>query len=381
MNLQLSINQTANLIASVGDKRSVLVQGHIGSGKSTLLRIISQMPKFKDHIPVYFDSTTKDLSDLMVPMFDKVSVDTDMSEVPVVRYAVNEELGVHYGKPVILMIDEIGKANPAVKAGLTRVLLERQIGSNKFPTGSVIFAATNHAGENVGDLLAAHTRNRLIIVNMRKASGEEWINDFAIPNNLDPAMIAFCRENPQIFQPYTEVADPTDNPDIFHPMDPARVSFVTHRGMHAVSDILQERDYLDDETLRAAIAGTIGAHAAGNLLAFTALVHDLPKREDIKTDPMSAKIPTSPAAVCMVVYRALQSLTREEAIPFIHYLNRLSREAQALFGNGLRNIMEGVAHGKIQQESDVAKRARMVYQTREYADWAMANGYMYSKDQ
>jgi ABC-type lipoprotein export system ATPase subunit len=101
MNLQLSINQTANLIASVGDKRSVLAQGHMGSGKSTLLRIISQMPKFKDHIPVYFDSTTKDLSDLMVPMFDKVSVDTDMSEVPVVRYAVNEELGVHYGKPVI----------------------------------------------------------------------------------------------------------------------------------------------------------------------------------------------------------------------------------------------------------------------------------------
>jgi hypothetical protein len=32
MNLQLSINQTANLIASVGDKRSVLVQGHIGFG-------------------------------------------------------------------------------------------------------------------------------------------------------------------------------------------------------------------------------------------------------------------------------------------------------------------------------------------------------------
>jgi MoxR-like ATPase len=35
------------------------------------------------------------------------------------------------------MIDEIGKANPAVKAGLTRVLLEREIGSYKLPKGSV----------------------------------------------------------------------------------------------------------------------------------------------------------------------------------------------------------------------------------------------------
>ena len=61
-------------------------------------------------------------------------------------------------------------------------------------------------------------------------------------------------------------------------------------------------------------------------------------------------------------------------------MNRLAQEAQALFGNGLRNVMEAVAKGSIMADSAVHKRALMVYQTREYADWAMANGYMYSAD-
>ena len=39
-------------------------------------------------------------------------------------YLPNEELGLHLGKPVILMIDEYGKANPSVKNALLRDMLE-----------------------------------------------------------------------------------------------------------------------------------------------------------------------------------------------------------------------------------------------------------------
>jgi hypothetical protein len=62
-------------------------------------------------------------------------------------------------------------------------------------------------------------------------------------------------------------------------------------------------------------------------MAYTAYgCMSLPKREEIKTDPMNAKIPTSPAAVCMVVYRALQTLdTGRSVIPFLQYMNRLAQ--------------------------------------------------------
>ena len=32
---ELNIEETANVVASIGNKRSVLVQGHMGSGKSS----------------------------------------------------------------------------------------------------------------------------------------------------------------------------------------------------------------------------------------------------------------------------------------------------------------------------------------------------------
>ena len=97
----LNLDQIAALIKSTGHKRTVLVQGHMGTGKSTLLKMLAQM--LPDHTPCYFDCTTKDLGDLMLPRIAEVT-----GESHYVSYAPNEELGVHHGGPVIVMLDEYG---------------------------------------------------------------------------------------------------------------------------------------------------------------------------------------------------------------------------------------------------------------------------------
>ncbi len=51
---------------------------------------------------------------------------------------------------------------------------------------------------------------------------------------------------------------------------------------------------------------------------------------------MNAPVPDSPAAVCMVVYRALATIERTWVDPWLTYMNRLSKEAQGLFVNGVR---------------------------------------------
>ena len=40
-NLNLNLEQTADLVTHVGPKRTVLVEGHMGTGKSSLLSIIT----------------------------------------------------------------------------------------------------------------------------------------------------------------------------------------------------------------------------------------------------------------------------------------------------------------------------------------------------
>ena len=353
----LSLDQIASLIKAAGHQRTVLVQGHMGTGKSSLLRTLSrEMP---GHIGCYFDCTTKDLGDITLPNI-KTNQDADF-----VTYATNEELGAHHGGPIILMIDEYGKANPAVKHALLRLMLERKIGSYELHPESVVFATTNLGAEGVGDLLPPHARNRITVITSRKPSNMEWI-EWGINNGVDHSLLGWCKDNPQLFADFTETKDPDENPYIYHPRA-QRAAFVTPRSLEAASDILKHRSLLDDQTVIGALGGTIGERAAMDLMAFVALADRLPSLEAIKKTPDIAVVPDNAAAVCMVVYRTLATIERDWVDAWMTYLNRLPKEAQGMFANGVR-------------APKYSKQA-LVMTNKRFTDWAMANSYLFAADQ
>lgn len=350
----LSIDQTVNLIATGGTERTVLVQGHMGSGKSTLLKTLAD--KFPNHVPCYFDCTTKDLGDLSIPNLN--------TEEGYVSYLPNEEFGIHLDKPVILMFDEWGKGNPAVKLGTLVTMLERKVGTKKLPEGSIVFATTNLGAEGVGDIIPPHARNRMSVVTMRKSDATEWI-DYGINNNFHPSVLGFVREFPQVMQGFEDVKNPDDNPYIYHPKQ-QRAAFVTPRSLEAASDWLHQREHLDDNTLTAALMGTIGDRAAMDMMAFVKLADQLPSLSSIKQSPLDAKVPESASAVCMVVYRALGAMDRDWVDNWVTYLERLDKEAQGLFAMGVRS-------------NSYAKRS-IVMQSKNFTQWAMKNNYMFAAD-
>jgi len=354
----LSIDQTVDLIRAVGDKRTVLVEGHMGTGKTSILKVLAD--KFPNHMPMYFDATTKDLGDLFVPnLLGDAAKQSDC-----VTFTPNEEFGIHLGKPVVLMIDEFGKANPMVKQGLTRVLLERMIGSRTLPEGSIVFATTNLGAENVGDMLVAHQRNRLTIVKMRKPDVREWLA-WAFNNSIDHVLMGWVKDNPAVLNTFDE-CKAEDNPYIFHPADPSRVSFVTPRSLESASDLMRCREGIDDTTLTGALMGTIGKRAALDMMSYLRLADHIPPLEEIKTRPATAKIPESPSAVCMVVFRTLVNIDAEWVENWMTYLERLDPEAQAMFANGVR------AKGYNKQA--------VVMRSKAFKDWAIKNKHLYTAD-
>lgn len=352
----LPLDKCVELIKAIGKKRTVLMQGDMGNGKSSTLKTLQQ--ELPTHIGVYFDCTTKDLGDLMIPNMN--SVETEGC----VRMAPNEELGVHYNKPIILMVDEFGKANPAVKLGMLRLMLERKIGSVSLHPDSIIFATTNKGSEGVGDLLPPHARNRITVVQVRKTDHMELI-EFGINDGWDHTLLGWIRDNPHLLQPFEDVKDPDENPYIFHPKS-QRAAFITPRSLHASSDILLAREHLDDQTLVAALMGTIGDRGAMDLMAFVKIADQLPSLQSIKDDPKNAKVPDSAAAICMVVYRTLSALEKEWINAWMDYLPRLTPEAQAMFANGVRSA-------KYSKQS-------MVMTNKKFTDWAMENSHLYTAD-
>lgn len=352
----LSLDQIENTIMLGGKHRTMLVQGHMGTGKSSLLRSLAK--KLPDHVACYFDCTTKDLGDITIPQLGT------MDDQGYVRYVTNEELGMHLKKPIILMVDEYGKANPAVKNALLRTMLERKMGSYELHPDSIVFATTNLGAEGVGDVLPPHARNRMTIITSRKPTNMEWI-EWGINNGIDHTLLGWCKDNPQLFHTFEDVKDPEQNPYIYHPKA-ARASFVTPRSLEAASDWLKVRDGMDDQSLTATLMGTIGERGAMDLMAFVKLSDQLPSLDSIKKDPMNAKVPTSDAAVCMVVYRTLATIDRDWMDAWMDYMNRLDKEAQGLFANGVRSPNYG--------------KQAVVMTNKKFTQWAMQHNYMFAAD-
>lgn len=352
----LNIDQCANLIKAVGSKRTVLVEGGMGSGKSTILKTLAR--ELPNHTAAYFDCTTKDLGDISIPHVTAIEAGGYVSYVP------NEEFGVHTGKPVILMLDELGKANPAVKNALLRVMQERTVGNVPLHHDSIVFATTNLGAEGVGDILPPHARNRIAVVRMKKPDNMMWI-EWGINNGVDHTLLGWCKDNPQLFHSFEDYKNPDDNPYIYHP-NQQRAAFVTPRSLEAASDILRSRGNMDDMTVTAALMGTIGERAAMDLMAFVKLADQLPSLESIKKDPENAKVPTSAAAVCMVVYRSLSAIEADWIDNWMVYMNRLDKEAQGMFANGVRAPKYG--------------KQSMVMVSKSFTNWAMANGYLFAAD-
>lgn len=342
---------------------STLVVGHMGTGKSSILKILAQ--KLPNHAPCYFDGTTKDLGDLYLP-----KILSDDSDQHYVKFVPNEEFGLHLNKPVILMFDEYGKMNPSVKNACMETLLNHKVGGKKLPEGSIVFATTNLGGEGVGDLLMPHHRNRITVVRMRKPTADEWIEGFAFNAGIHPSMILWVKEEgARLFQSYEEVENPDDqvagNPYIYHPKS-QRPAFVTPRSLELASRWLWAKDKISDNALKSNLMGTIGDRAGADLGAYIKLVDELPKQDEIKADPKNAKIPTTSSGVVMVVYRALATMNKDFIDPFMEYLNRLDKEAQALFAMQVRNPKYN--------------RQTIVMGNKKFTQWCMDNNYMFGAD-
>jgi hypothetical protein len=168
-----------------------------------------------------------------------------------------------------------------------------------------------------------------------------------------------------LFHSFEDVKDPEQNPYIFHPKA-SRTAFVTPRSLEAASDWLKSRDGVDDQTMTSLLMGTVGERAAMDLMAFVKLADQLPSLESIKRDPMNAKVPNSDAAVCMVVYRSLAAMERDWVDSWMTYMNRLDKEAQGLFANGVRNP-------KYHKQG-------VVMTNKAFTAWAMQNNYLFTSD-
>jgi len=331
----LTLAQASDLVAAVGDKVTCLFSGEMGIGKSSMLKTLAN--KLPNHKPVYLEAQMLDVGDIQMPKFRTIEGKEVVSFVP------NTALGVHLDQPIILMLDELGKASKSVLNALLRIMLERKIGEYDLPEGSMVFATTNLAIEGLGDNIPAHARNRLCQAKIRKPTAMEWVEGYALNAGVHPVILGAAIEFPAMFESFENVEDPNSNHYINHPKSP-RTAFVTPRSLEKASDVLKATENLPDDVRIHALMGVVGEAAAMDILTLVKLNDTLPSWEAVIKNPEDTKIPKGAAACCMMVAKAVQRIERETFDAWMTYVERLPKEVQALFARSImRSAKVGIA--------------------------------------
>jgi hypothetical protein len=361
----LSLNEFANAIATVGSDVTIIGQGEPGIGKSSMLKTIAK--RFPNYELAYIDCTLLDLGDFALPYTELASGDSNLK---VTKFAPNARFKFQSGKPVIVMLDEIGKAMKAVKNVLLTLMLEKRIGDVSLPEGSIVFGTTNLATDGVGDSLEAHARNRVCFVTVRKPSAgfgadgsvdnDSW-GAWALENDIAPEIIAWVKQFPHALESYTDSAQ-KDNPYIFNPTRAGQSAFVTPRSLEKASHIAKKRADLGESVTISALAGTIGESAARDMQAFFTVVDKLPTWEAIMDSPATAKVPDDAVAKCILVFSAITRVDKDTLPKWLKYADRLDKELQALFA---RSVVKS------------SSKQAMAVSNKDFVKWATDNQWLF----
>lgn len=356
MTTQMTIQECVDFVVHCGKTNTLIIQGQPGCGKSQVGFIatdkINEMQNKHVYKHLYIDLPAWMESDFQIPLIDK--------ETDTMKFVPNEVM--LYSGPVVMLLDEIGKATPPVKNIATTLINEKRIGDFHLHPDSIVMATTNLSTDGVGDNIPAQVRNRATIVHMKGEGAEGWIA-WGMDNGIVPEMLAFVKEYPAVLMSYTDYPEGNpkgDNPYIFDPRK-AQLAFATHRSLHKASHILKQREHLTQNALMATLSGTIGESAAADLRAFINFADALPARAAILDDPEHCEVPKSPVACMILAFGSVSWLDTKTFPVWMKYLVRLPKEVQCVWASQLMLN---------------TRCAPIAISSKAYTDWARENAVL-----
>jgi len=176
----------------------------------------------------------------------------------------DEEMASQY-PVIVLFMDEMNAAPPAVQAAAYQLVLNRRIGKYRLPDNVVMVAAGNRESDKgVTYRMPTPLANRFVHVEMRPdfPSWQEW----AVQNQIHKDVVGYLSFAKQDLYDFDSKSSSR--------------AFATPRSWTFVSDLLAEKD-LDDVTATDLIAGTVGEGLAVKFMAHRKISSKLPRPEDV----------------------------------------------------------------------------------------------------
>jgi hypothetical protein len=241
-------------------KRPVFLWGPPGIGKS---EVVADITEEMGGLMIDLRMAQMEPTDIRgIPFFNKDMNKMDWAE-PV--DLPDAELASQY-PIIVLFLDEMNSAPPAVQAAGYQLILNRRVGKYHLPDNVVIVAAGNRdSDKGVTYRMPMPLANRFIHLEMR-ADFNAWQN-WAVKKGIHKDVVG-----------YLSFAK-NDMYD-FNAKSSSR-AFATPRSWVFVSQLLDDEDNTDVDTLEHLISGSVGEGLAIKFMAHRKVASKMPKPEEI----------------------------------------------------------------------------------------------------
>jgi hypothetical protein len=240
-------------------QRPIFLWGPPGIGKSDIVaQITDSLPN--SHLIDVRLSLWEPTDVKGIPYFDSNTSTMQWappSELP------SEEFAAQYDN-IVLFLDEMNSAAPAVQAAAYQLILNRKVGTYKLPDNVLIVAAGNReADKGVTYRMPAPLANRFVHLEMR-VDFDDWFQ-WAVDNNVHKDVVGYLTFAKK------DLYD-------FDPKSPSR-SFATPRSWSFVSELIE--DGLDENTTTDLVSGAVGEGLAVKFMAHRKVASSMPNPTDI----------------------------------------------------------------------------------------------------
>ncbi len=178
----------------------------------------------------------------------------------------------------LLLLDELGQAQPAVQAACAPLLLDRRIGKYKLPEHVTICAATNSRQHRAGATnILTHLISRMACVLELECSIDAWL-DWAVPAGVRSEVISFIRFRGKLLNDF-------DAEKAYSEMQ----AYPNPRSWNFMSRLLNA-DLPRDSEMQA-FSGCVGPGASQEFMTHLTSVRELPDLDAMIDQPKLFKLP------------------------------------------------------------------------------------------
>lgn len=251
------------IIRAFRKQRPVFLWGLPGVGKSELMTRIARLETLGKTALLDVRVALMEPTDLRgMPFYNR---DTGMMEWAPPVDLPSEEYASKFDT-VILFLDEMNSAAPAVQAAAYQLTLGRRVGQYKLPDNVVIVAAGNRESDKgVTYRMPTPLANRFVHLEVR-VDFDSYFN-WAVENKIHEDVLGY------ISFAKGDLCD-------FDPRSSGR-SFATPRSWTYVSEFLEDEDDASESELTDLISGCVGEGVAIKFMAHRKIAKDMPNPADI----------------------------------------------------------------------------------------------------